>query len=110
MSDILSILYETLKTRRAADPAESYVAMLHRRGIDKIGGKIAEEAAETLIEAVRGDRARCAEESADLLFHLLVLWAHLEIPPADVFRILENRLGKGGHAEKAMRSGPDHKT
>ena len=73
MSDILSVLYETLKARRTVDPAESYVAMLHRRGIDKIGGKIAEEAAETLIEAVRGDRVRCAEESADLLFHLLVL-------------------------------------
>lgn len=105
MTDILNRLYETLKARRSADPAESYVAMLHRRGIDKIGGKIAEEAAETLIEATRGDRARCAEESADLLFHLLVLWAHLDIPPAQVLGILESRLGKSGHTEKAAREG-----
>ena len=104
MSDILNVLYQTLKDRKAADPAESYVAMLHRRGIDKIGGKIAEEAVETVIEAVRGDRARCAEESADLLFHILVLWAHLEIPPEEVLGILDSRLGQGGHTEKTARS------
>lgn len=104
MSDILSLLYETLRDRKTADPAESYVAMLHRRGVDKIGGKIAEEAAELVMEAVRGDRARCAEESADLLFHVLVLWAHLDMPPSDVFHVLERRLGKSGHIEKAERS------
>lgn len=104
MSDILSLLYETLKDRKTADPTESYVAMLHRRGIDKIGGKIAEEAAELLMEAARDDRARCTEESADLLFHILVLWAHLEIPPSEVFHILEKRLGKSGHTEKSERT------
>jgi len=100
---IIEELYATLKNRKAADPAESYVAALYAKGTDKIAEKVGEEAIETIIEAVKGDLEKLKSESADLLFHLMVLWADQGIAPDDVFTILEERLGTSGHAEKAGR-------
>ncbi|MCB1783533.1 MAG: phosphoribosyl-ATP diphosphatase [Alphaproteobacteria bacterium] len=101
---ILDRLYAVLEERKGAGAAESYVASLYAKGTDKIAGKIAEEMAETVIEAARGDKAKVASESADLLFHLMVLWAHMGVTPEDVFSVLETRFGTGGHAEKASRT------
>lgn len=100
---ILDELYQVLQQRKGADAGESYVASLYAKGIDKIAGKVGEEAAETIVEAVRGDREKIAAESADLLFHLMVLWAHCDVTPEEVFQVLEKRLGTSGHVEKAGR-------
>ena len=68
--------------------------------------KVGEEAVETVIEAVRGKRERLIEESADLMYHLLVLWADARITPGDVWVELARREGISGIAEKASRA-PD---
>lgn len=101
--DILSRLYEVLKDRKGGDPAESYVASLYHKGPEKIGRKVLEEAGEVLVEAAKGDAENIRSESADLLFHLMVLWADQGITPQDIFAILEERFGIGGHAEKSSR-------
>ena len=101
---IFDRLFAAIKARKRADPATSYTASLFRRGIPKIAQKLGEETTETIIEAVRGDKARLREESADLLYHLFVLWAASGITPDQVGKILTKRLGQSGHAEKAQRS------
>ena len=103
MSDILKDLYIILKQRKDADPESSYVASLYKKGTKKITEKVIEEAEETIAEALAGDQEKLKEESADLLFHLMVLWADLGVEPDEVFAVLEKRFGTGGHTEKAAR-------
>ncbi len=102
--DIINRLYEVLEARKGAEPADSYVASLYAKGVDKIAGKVNEEAAEVIVEAVRGDKEKLASESADLLFHLMILWAHMDVRPEDVSAILERRFGTSGHEENASRT------
>lgn len=99
----LDRLFAVIAARAQADPARSYTAQLLREGAAKIAKKLMEEAAEAGIEAVKGDRARLIQESADLLYHLLVLWADAGIAPAEVWRALEARQGRSGIAEKKSR-------
>ena len=99
----LDKLYRVIQERRGADPAESHTARLFERGLPKIAQKVGEEAVETLIEGLNGDRAKLAEESADLLYHLLVLWAARDLEPDEVWQALEARVGVSGLAEKAAR-------
>ncbi len=101
--NILNDLHDVLLTRKGADPESSYVASLYHKGTQKIADKVIEEANETIAEALSGDNKKLKEESADLLFHLSVLWAHMGITPDDVFAVLEKRFGTGGHTEKAAR-------
>ena len=101
---ILDTLFDTLQSRKDANIDNSYVASLYHKGTAKIAEKVGEEAIETIIEAIKGDRAKLAEESADLLFHLMVLWADQNITPQEVFKILSNRMGVSGHDEKAARA------
>src|SRR5690606_20977644 len=75
MRATLHQLEQTIAQRRSADPSQSYVAKLTSRGRGKIAQKVGEEAVETVIAALAGDRAETVGESADLLFHLLVLLA-----------------------------------
>lgn len=100
---ILEELFKTIENRKGANPSESYVASLYAKGTSKIAQKVGEEAVETCIEAIQGDKKKLAEESADLLFHLLVLWADAGLKPSDITNILENRMGTSGHDEKASR-------
>lgn len=102
-ADILDRLFDSIRARRDADPETSYTAKLFRRGRAKIAQKVGEEAVETVIEAIRGAPDRLAEESADLLYHLMVLWADAGLEPADIYRILAAREGVSGIAEKASR-------
>ncbi|CAK0767033.1 Imidazole glycerol phosphate synthase subunit HisF / Phosphoribosyl-ATP pyrophosphatase [Azospirillaceae bacterium] len=102
-SAVLERLYQTILSRRNADPATSYTAKLFSRGSRKIAQKVGEEAVETVIEAIRGDRKKLVSESADLLYHLLVLWADAGVAPEDVFALLAEREGISGIAEKAAR-------
>ena len=88
---ILDELYAVIESRKGADPKTSRTAQLFHRGVAKIAQKVGEEAVETLIEGMRGDRDRLAEESADLLYHLLVLWADQNVRPEAVWQALAKR-------------------
>ena len=99
----LEELFRTIQARRGGEPSESYTARLFERGTAKIAQKLGEEAVETVIEAVGGSDEDLATESADLLYHLLVLWADRGIDPAAVWRVLEERRGVSGFKEKANR-------
>ena len=100
----LTRLEATLHQRRSADPATSYVAKLHAKGIAKIAQKLGEEAVETVIAAVSEDDAALTGEAADLLFHLLVLLDARGLALADALTELERREGASGIAEKASRN------
>jgi phosphoribosyl-ATP pyrophosphohydrolase len=92
-----------LRERRAADPANSYVASLHAKGMPTIARKLGEEALETVIAALGGDTAALTAEAADLVFHLLVLLEAKGLRFDDVLAELERREGVSGIAEKAAR-------
>jgi phosphoribosyl-ATP pyrophosphohydrolase len=98
-------LYERILERRSADAATSYTAKLFREGIGGIAKKLGEEAVETALAAVAKDKSATVAESADLLYHLLVLWAASDISPEQVYALLDARAGRSGLAEKASRSG-----
>ncbi|MGE0426176.1 MAG: phosphoribosyl-ATP diphosphatase [Reyranellaceae bacterium] len=100
---MLDRLYATIASRRGADPSTSYTAKLMARGRDKLAQKLGEEATEAVIEAIKGDREKLVAESADLLYHLLALWATLDIEPDHVWDELARREGVSGLAEKAAR-------
>jgi phosphoribosyl-ATP pyrophosphohydrolase len=102
-AEALDRLYKAILARRHADPEVSYTAKLFQRGRSKIAQKLGEEAVETVIEAVAGDREKLARESADLLYHLLVLWADVGLEPAEVYGVLAAREAVSGIAEKASR-------
>lgn len=102
--DILQDLFETILSRKGADPASSYTASLYAKGTAKIAQKVGEEAVETCIEALQGNKDKLAAESADLIYHLLVLWADQGLTPEDIFKILQAREGVSGIAEKNSRS------
>lgn len=99
---ILDRLFVTIAARRGGDPALSYTAKLFSEGTPRIAQKLGEEAVETVIAAVKGDRGLTGE-SADLLYHLLVLWADAGVTPSEVWRALEARMGTSGIAEKRSR-------
>jgi phosphoribosyl-ATP pyrophosphohydrolase len=101
--DILERLFSVIEGRQGADPASSYTARLFADGKPKIAKKLGEEATETVIAAVAGTPAEVARESADLLYHLLVLWAAAGVKPAEVWAELARREGRSGLAEKAAR-------
>lgn len=102
-ADTLDRLYDAILSRRGADPETSYTAKLFGRGRAKIAQKLGEEAVETVIEAMGTDKGKIAAESADLLYHLLVLWADAGVKPGDVYGVLAAREGVSGIAEKAGR-------
>lgn len=103
MSDAIDRLEAVIRARRAADPDISYVAKLAAKGRAKMAQKLGEEAVETVIAAIADDRAGVTSEAADLIFHLAVLLADLELSFADVFAELDRREGVSGLAEKAAR-------
>jgi len=100
---ILEDLAAVLEQRRAADPGDSYVARLHRDGLEAILKKIAEESCEVVMAAKDGDREHLVYETADLWFHTLVLLSHEGLGPGDVMEELARRLGTSGFKEKASR-------
>lgn len=105
MTATLERLAAIVASRREADPTESYVAKLLGRGRAKIAQKVGEEAVEAVIAAMKDDREGLIGESADLLFHLAVLWADAGITPDDIDAELARREGVSGIAEKASRPG-----
>jgi phosphoribosyl-ATP pyrophosphohydrolase len=100
---VLDRLYLVIDSRKGADPDTSYTARLFSRGRQQIAKKLGEEAVEALIEGIRGDRPKLVGESADMLYHLLTLWAAVGVKPKAVWTELARREGLSGIAEKAAR-------
>jgi phosphoribosyl-ATP pyrophosphohydrolase len=100
---ILERLEAAIAERRSADPATSYVASLNAKGLDAILKKVGEEATEAVIAAKGGERGAIVRETADLVFHCLVMLAWHGVPLADVLAELERREGRSGIDEKNSR-------
>lgn len=110
MNDIIKQLTDVLNQRKAADADSSYVAQLHKKGLDHILKKVGEESAEMLTAAKAleyehkdANRAAVVYETADLWFHTMVMLSHLGLEPRDVLHELERRFGVSGIDEKASR-------
>jgi len=103
---ILERLYDVIQERKHHPSPDSYVASLFARGLDKILAKIGEEATETAVAGKGGKREEIVHESADLLFHLLVLLGFYDIPCAAVYQELQRRFGVSGLEEKRRRPTP----
>ena len=99
----LDKLFATIAARKGNDPQTSYTAKLLAAGVEKCAQKFGEEATETVIAAIQKDKAELAKESADVLYHLAVLWAASGITPDDVYAVLKSREGQSGLEEKASR-------
>jgi phosphoribosyl-ATP pyrophosphohydrolase len=99
----LDDLEARIATRAAAAPDESYTAKLIARGMEKCAQKLGEEATEAVIAAVTGNRAELVKESADLLYHLLVVLRAADLPLVEVMAELDSRTAQSGLAEKASR-------
>lgn len=104
-SEVLTRVYATILKRRDADPQTSYTAGLFADGLSAVAKKVGEEASEMLEAGLSESDDALVAESADLLFHLMVLWAVRGVTPAAVFAELVRREGISGVAEKASRDG-----
>ena len=102
-ADILLRLEQTLLARKSAPPGSSYVASLYAKGLDAVLKKVGEEATEAIIAAKGGDSRQLTAETADLIFHTLVMLAAKDVPFADVLAELERREGISGLDEKNAR-------
>lgn len=114
--NVIETLMDVLKQRKAQVSETSYVSSLYKKGTDKIAQKVGEEAVESVIAAVRLDAEKIAgldsretrdeflKESADMLFHWMVLCSHLDVDLDEVWGVLEDRQGLSGLEEKASRS------
>jgi phosphoribosyl-ATP pyrophosphohydrolase/phosphoribosyl-AMP cyclohydrolase len=92
VNKVLSRLEETILSRKQMMPEGSYTSKLFKEGTPRIAQKIGEEGVEVALASVLGDRKRFIEESADLLFHLLVLLRQQDLTLADVIKELQNRM------------------
>ena len=92
-----------IAARKNADAATSHTAAMLAKGPAKCAEKFGEEAVEAIIEAVRGDGDALVRESADVIYHLLVMLAAQDLSLDDVLAELERREGLSGIAEKASR-------
>jgi phosphoribosyl-ATP pyrophosphohydrolase len=102
-NEILDRLADLIEARRQADPAESYVASLHARGLDVMLKKLGEEAAETIIAAKNPAQDALIAEMADLWFHAIVVLAARGLHPRDILGELARRFGLSGITEKRQR-------
>ncbi|MBI1260218.1 MAG: phosphoribosyl-ATP diphosphatase [Rhizobiales bacterium] len=99
----LDALFEVIAARKGTDAEASYTARLLSRGVETCAQKLGEEAVETVIAATRRDAPAVISESADLIYHWLVLLASLDIDPLEVYAELARREGMSGLEEKASR-------
>ena len=109
MDNTISELDKIISERKNDNPSTSYVAQLHKEGLNKILGKISEEATEVVLAAKEGtaggEPENVVKEVADLWFHSIVLLHHLNASAKSVSQELEKRLGISGLQEKASRKG-----
>ncbi len=105
-NDFITKLYCHIQTKKSDDPTRSYTAQLFKSGPEKIARKLNEESTETLLELLRGDKTGMIQESADLLYHLVVAWVNIGITPEQIAQELTNRQAMSGLEEKAARKAP----
>jgi len=106
MSDSLDRLHKSVVALQKGDPQVSRTARLMQSGRAKIAKKLAEEAVEVVVDVLRGDRDAAVRESADLLYHLVVLWADAGIRPQEVWAEMDRRERLLGIAEKPPKDRP----
>ncbi|CAN5690867.1 bifunctional phosphoribosyl-AMP cyclohydrolase/phosphoribosyl-ATP diphosphatase HisIE [soil metagenome] len=97
-SGVVDEVAAVIASRRAEMPEGSYTTYLFREGVDKIGKKIGEEAAEVIIAAKNGDPGPLAQEASDLIYHLLVLLEACDVSERDVWAVLSRRRSSGAEA------------
>jgi len=102
-TDMLERLYGVILSRRGGDPDASYIARLFHKGREKVAQKVGEEGVETALAGVQGNEHAIINESADLIFHLLILWAETGVKPAQVMAEIQRREGTSGLVEKSNR-------
>ncbi len=102
-ADVLQRLFDVIESRRGADPDSSYTAKLLAGGPKKIAKKIGEESVEVMIAALSEGKDAVTLESADLLYHLMVMWSAMGVRPEDVYAELARREGTSGIIEKNSR-------
>ncbi|MGE4483048.1 phosphoribosyl-ATP diphosphatase [Acidocella sp.] len=100
---VLDRLWGTVLSRSTANPNESHSARLLSRGTEKVAQKFGEEAVECVIEAVAKNKTALIGESADVLYHLMVVWVDAGLRPEEVWAELTRRESMSGIAEKAAR-------
>ncbi|CAH1662134.1 phosphoribosyl-ATP diphosphatase [Chelatococcus asaccharovorans] len=104
-SDCIERLYEAVVAIKRHGQGAPRTVKLAQEGVAKMAKKLVEEAAEVGLDAVQGDRPQVIRESADLLYHLTVLWAETGIDPAEVWDEMERREKLYGIAEKLLKPG-----
>jgi phosphoribosyl-ATP pyrophosphohydrolase len=104
MNDSLERLYASLLAARDRDPALSRTSKLFRDGVQKMAKKLVEEAIEVGLDAVQMNRESVILESADVLYHLAVVWAECGVAPQDVFNEIDRRERVYGIAEKLPKA------
>ncbi|MSQ85355.1 MAG: phosphoribosyl-ATP diphosphatase [Alphaproteobacteria bacterium] len=100
---ILLEMFDVIESRKTADPETSYTARLFGKGTQKIAQKFGEESIEVVVAAVSESQECLIRESADVIYHLLVLWADRGVKPTLVWEELEKRFGTSGLAVKEAR-------
>ena len=101
---VLDQLANVINSRKNADPEISYTAQLLNDGLSEIARKVGEEAVECVVSSFSSKKKELIDESADLLYHLLVLWTANEISPHEVWNEISRREGVSGILEKAGRA------
>ena len=96
-------LYKIIASRKGGDVKKSYTALLLKEGPARCAKKFGEEAVEVVLAAVAKDKKSLTAESADVLYHLLVVWAACGVAPKDVYAALAARENRSGLEEKARR-------
>ena len=94
--EVLERLFETIEKRSKDDPSQSYTAKLLSEGKERCIAKLKEESLETVEAAEKEEVSQIIYESADLIYHLLVLWKKFDLTPDQIYTELENREGKTG--------------
>ena len=102
--DILEAVYQIILDRKNHPTEQSYVASLYAKGLDKILGKLGEEATELAVAGKGGERQEIVGEAADVIYHMLVLLGYYEIAPEEIYAELRRRFGISGIAEKESRT------
>ena len=103
MTDSVQRLHSAIAQARGGNPARSRTAKLFRDGLPKMAKKLAEEAVETGIAALQGERRETILESADLIYNLVALWSAMEIEPEELWNELDRRERLYGIAEKLAK-------
>ena len=101
--NIIDELFGVIEKRKGGDPETSYVARTFSRGREHVAKKVGEEGVEVALAGALGDKKAVVSESADLLFHLLILWSDTGVAPAEVLDELSKRRGVSGLAREAHK-------